>query len=197
MFDAESLIRNGGLLVVFLAVFAQTGLFFCFFLPSGALMFTTGVFLASGSLHYSLFMVCVLLVIAAALGNVTGYWFGRKTGHLIHQKKDSKFFKKEYLQKAENFYTKYGAIALTAGLFFPIIRTFAPVVSGMIKMDLKKFVLFTLTGSVLWITSFVLAGYLIAMMPVLKPYLTYVILLIIVLVTIPIVIRIVNEFKKK
>src|SRR5688500_8590586 len=107
MFNSETIIQYGGLLLVALSVYGQTGLFFCFFLPSGGLMFTAGVFVATGDLHYTLFTVCILLTIASLLGNVTGYWFGRKTGPLLHKRKDSRFLKKEYFQKAENFYTKY------------------------------------------------------------------------------------------
>jgi len=196
VFDIESLIRYGGLLLVFLAVYGQTGLFFCFFLPSGGLMFTTGVFVATGVLHHDIFIVCSLLVIASVLGNMTGYWFGRKTGPLLYKRKDSKFFKREHLKAAENFYNKYGGIALMGGLFFPIIRTFAPIVSGMIKLNFRKFTLFTFIGSVAWISSFVLSGYFLAKMPFLKPYLKYVIIAIIVLVTTPIIIRILRELKK-
>jgi membrane-associated protein len=197
MFDVEGLLRYGGLLLVFFAVYGQTGLFFCFFLPSGGLMFTAGVFVAMGSLHYSLVSICGLLTLASLLGNATGYWFGRKTGPMAYKKQDSKFLKKEYLKKAGNFYTKYGGVALVAGLFFPIIRTFAPIVAGMIKMSFKKFILYTFIGSALWVTSFVLAGFFIASMPFLKPYLTYIIIAIIIAVTIPTIIRIIKELKKK
>lgn len=195
IFDAESLIRYGGLLLVFLAVYGQTGLFFCFFLPSGALMFTSGVFVANGDLHYNVFVVCGLLIIAAELGNITGYWFGRKTGPLLYKRKESKFFRQEHLKAAEKFYEKYGGIALAAGLFFPIIRTFSPIVSGIIKVDFKRFFLFTSVGSALYVASFVLSGYLLGSMPFLKPYLKYIIIAIIVVVTIPVIIRIVREFK--
>jgi len=196
IFDIESLIRYGGLLLVFLSVYGQTGLFFCFFLPSGGLMFTAGVFVAAGSLHYNLFTICSLLTLASMLGNTTGYWFGRKTGPLLYKRKESKFFRREHLNAAENFYKKYGGLALAAGLFFPIVRTFSPIVAGMIKMNFKRFILFTFIGSALWVTSFVSAGFLIASMPFLKPYLKYIIIAIIIMVTIPTVIRIIKEFKK-
>jgi membrane-associated protein len=196
IFDIESLIRYGGLLLVFFAVYGQTGLFFCFFLPSGALMFTSGVFAASGDMHYNVFVVCGLLIVAAELGNLTGYWFGRKTGPLLYKRRESKYFRQEHLKTAEKFYAKYGGIALTAGLFFPIIRTFSPIVSGIIKVNFRKFLLYTSAGSSLYVTSFVLAGYLLGSMPFLKPYLKYVLIAIIVLVTIPVIIRIVREFKK-
>src|SRR6478735_6782708 len=125
MWDSESLIRFGGLLLLFLAVFCQTGLFFCFFIPGGGLLFTTGVLIATGQFGYSLFLVCGLLVIASLMGNLTGYYFGIKAGPLLYQKKESRFFKKQHLETAESFYNKYGSLAVAGGLFFPIIRTFA------------------------------------------------------------------------
>jgi len=194
--NPESLINYGGIFLMSAVVFAQTGLFFCFFLPSGALMFTAGVWAATGQLHESVFTVCIALSMAAFLGNVTGYWFGYKTGPLLYKRKDSSFFKQEHLLTANKFYQKYGGIALTAGLFFPIIRTFAPIVAGIVKVNFRRFILFTLIGSVLWILAFVLAGYLIGKIPFIKPYLTYVVIGIVITVTIPLVIRIVKEFKK-
>jgi membrane-associated protein len=196
VFDLESLIRYGGLLVVFLAVYGQTGLFFCFFLPSGGLMFTTGVFVATGSLHYDLFTICSLLTLASMLGNITGYWFGKKTGPLLYKRQDSKFFKQAHLKAAENFYKKHGGLALAGGLFFPIVRTFSPIVAGMVNLNFRRFLLFTFIGSVLWVSGFVSAGFLIASMPFLKPYLKYIIIGIVITVTIPVVIRIIREFKK-
>lgn len=194
--NAESLISYGGLLIVILSVFGQTGLFFCFFLPSGGLMFTAGVLTANGNFNYNILVVCALCAVAAIAGNVTGYWIGRKTGHLLKNKKDSGIFRRQYLVSAEAFYKKYGATALTAGIFLPLIRTFAPIVAGMIGLDFRRFLLFVTIGSIAYGFSFVLAGYLIGSMPFLKPYLKYFIIVIIVTVTIPVVIRIVKEFRK-
>ncbi|HKB44579.1 MAG TPA: hypothetical protein VKC90_09315, partial [Chitinophagaceae bacterium] len=108
IFDAESLIKYGGLLLVCLIVYGSTGLFFCFFIPSGGVLFTAGVFVASGGLHENIFTVCSLLVLASFLGNMTGYWFGLKLGPLLYKRKDSKFFHKKHLKTAESFYKKYG-----------------------------------------------------------------------------------------
>jgi len=196
IFNPESIINYGGLLIIFLMVYGQTGLFFAFFLPSGALLFTSGVWSATGALHYSILTVCTTLIIAAMLGNITGYWFGRKTGPLLLKKKDSAFFKQEHLKTANSFYEKHGGVALAAGLFFPIIRTFSPIVAGVIKVDFRRFLLFTFAGSVLWISSFVFAGYLVGINPLLKPYLKYVIVFILVFVTVPVVIRIIRQFNK-
>jgi membrane-associated protein len=195
--DPESLIRYGGLLLLAFSVFCQTGLFFCFFIPSGGLLFTAGVFIATGDLPENIFIVCCLLIIASCLGNITGYWFGLKAGPIIYKRKESRFFKRKYLAAAETFYNKHGNIALTAGLFFPIIRTFSPIVAGVIKLNFSRFLLYTFIGSVLWIASFVMAGYLIGIMPFLKPYLKYIIIGIILIVTTPIVIGIIKNFNKQ
>ena len=197
MFDSESLIRYGGLFLVLLSVFCQTGLFFCFFIPSGGLLFTAGVFIATGNLPGNIFVVCGLLVIAACLGNITGYWFGLKAGPVLYKRKESRFFKRKHLNAAETFYKKHGNIALAAGLFFPVIRTFAPVVAGMIKLDFGRYVLFTFIGSLLWITSFVMAGYLVGIMPFLRPYLKYIIIGIILAVTTPVIIGIFRKLNKE
>src|SRR6185369_6563703 len=135
IFDIEYLIRYGGLLFIFLVVYGSTGLFFCFFLPTGAVLFTAGVFVATGDLHENIFIVCALLILAAMSGSLTGYWFGRKTGPLLYKKKDSRFYKKHHLITAETFYRKYGWLALTLGLYLLIIRTFAPIVAGIVRLN--------------------------------------------------------------
>jgi len=197
MFDSESIIRWGGLLILFLSVVCQTGLFFCFFVPSGGLLFTAGVFVATGDLHENLAFVCSLLSIASALGNMIGYWFGWKAGRMMYKRRDSRFFKREYVDKAEVFYNKYGNIALAAGLFFPVIRTFSPIVAGAIKLNFRRFVLFTLIGSILWISTFVTAGYLVGIMPFLKQYLKFIVIGIIVCVTIPVLITVGRSLNTK
>jgi membrane-associated protein len=197
IFDPESLIRNGGLLLAAFIVFAQTGLFFCFFLPAGAVMFTAGVYVATGDLHQGIVWVCSLLIIASVLGNITGYWFGRKAGLLLYERKDSKFFRQDHLKAAAAFYDNYGAIALMVGLFLPITRTFAPIVAGMVKLDFRRFVLYEAIGSVLWILCFVLTGYFIGSIDLLKGYINYLIIIIIVVVTLPIVIGILRRLRKK
>jgi membrane-associated protein len=196
IFTTEMLVRNGGLLLVFLFVFGQTGLFFCFFLPSGALMFTAGVLASTGVLPYNIFVICALLVLAAVLGNGTGYWFGRKAGPMLYKRKNSKFFRPEHLAAATNFYENWGRLASAGALFFPIIRTFAPIVAGMVKMKFARFIFFAFIGSVLWVTGFVLAGYLVGRIPILKEYMSYVVIAIIIVVTTPIVIGIVRKLKR-
>jgi membrane-associated protein len=196
VFDIEALVRNGGMIIVWLVVYASTGLFFCFFLPVGAVLFVTGVLAATGDLNNNIFTICALLIPAAILGNLTGYWFGWKAGPLLYQRKDSRLFKKRHLRTAETFYNKYGWLALTVGLYLPIIRTFASIVAGMVRLNFRRFILLTVTGSMVWILSFVLAGYFIGSRPFLKPLLKYIVIGFIVLVTIPLIVWIIKELRK-
>ena len=195
-FNAETIVSEGGLLIICLAVFAQAGLFFCFFVPSGILVFTGGMFIATGQLEHSVVAVCVYTVAASVVGCITGYYFGWGTGPLLYKKKDSKFFRQEYLKAAGVFYEKYGKLALTLGMLFPVTRTFAPVVAGIVKMNFSQFVLFVFIGSALWITGFVVSGYLIGSIPAIEEYRNYIMAAIVLAVTIPAVVRIIRSFKK-
>ena len=196
IFDVESLIRNGGLLAVFLVVYGTTGLFFCFFIPVGAFLFTAGIFIATGVLDYDLFTFCAFLILASVLGNLTGYWFGWKAGPMLYKRKDSKFFRKRHLTTADSFYKKYGWLALTLGLYLPIIRTFASIVAGIVRLNFRRFILLVFSGSVVWIVSFVSAGYFIGSRPFLKPWLKYIVIAFIVAVTIPLIIWTGKELRK-
>ena len=196
IFDAETMVRNGGLLIICLAVFAQTGLFFCFFVPSGIFLFVGGMFVATGQLDHALVTVCICSVLASVLGCCAGYWFGWKTGPLLYKRKDSRFFRRKYLNAADVFYKKYGQFALTLGMLFPITRTFAPIVAGIVNMHLSRFLLFVFIGSLLWIPLFIVAGYLIGSIPAIKEYVNYIMATFILVVTLPIIIRIVRETKK-
>ena len=196
MFDAEALLQYGGLLVVLLAVFAQTGLFFCFFLPSGVFLFTAGIWVANGQFDHSLFTLCSLAVLVCVLANITGYAVGYKAGPLLYKRSDSRFFKKRYLTAASAFYDKYGSWAVSIGVFLPVTRTFGPIVAGIIQLKFSRLVWFSFLGSVGWIVSFAVCGYLIGSMPLLKPYLNYIVAAVVLAVTLPVVMKLVQAFKK-
>ena len=196
IFDPEAILSQGGLLIVFLLVYASTGLFFCFFIPSGAILFTVGIYTAIGGLQYDIFTVCSLLILASILGNITGYWFGWKTGPLLYLRKDSRFFKKQHLKTTETFYNKFGWLALTVGLYLPLIRTFASIVAGIVHLSFRRFILLTVTGSVAWILSFVLTGYFIGSRPFLKPWLNYIVIGFVLVVTVPLIIWMIKELRK-
>ncbi len=187
IFDVDALIRYGGLLFVFLVVYGSTGLFFCFFIPTGAVLFTTGIFVAAGALHNDVYTVCFLLVLASVMGNLTGYWFGWKAGPYLYRKKDTRFYHKHHLTTADTFYKKYGWLALTLGMYLPIIRTFAPIVAGIFRLRLQRFILLVTAGSMMWILGFVFAGYFIGSRPVLKPWLKYIVIVFILAVSIPLI----------
>lgn len=188
--DPEKLLKEGGFYVVMFVIFAETGLFFGFFLPGDYLLFLAGMFVATGKLDVNIFVLLIGLMIAAVAGNFTGYWFGRKTGPVLYQRKDSFFFKKRFLKAAEAYYNKQGAFALIMGRFVPIVRTFAPIIAGVVKLDFKKFAFYNVMGAILWIASLTLLGYFLGKKfeKEINQYLLYIILGFIIITTIPVLV---------
>ncbi len=191
----EKLLKEGGFYVVLFVIFAETGLFFGFFLPGDYLLFLAGMFVATGRLDVNIFVLIIGLCVAAIAGNFTGYWFGKKTGPVLYKRKDSFFFKKRYLLAAERYYRKQGAFALIMGRFVPIVRTFAPIFAGIVKLEIKKFALYNVVGAILWIASLTLLGYFLGrtFAEQIEEYLVYIIIGFIVITTIPLVITFVKK----
>ncbi len=187
--DPERLLKEGGYYVLLFVVFAETGLFFGFFLPGDYLLFLAGMFVATGKLDASISSVVIGLIIAAVVGNYVGYWFGRKTGPILYTRKDTFVFKKKHLKAAESYYRKQGAFALIMGRFIPIVRTFAPIVAGVIKLDFRKFSLYNVAGAILWISSLTLLGYFLGSKykEQIDSYLIYIIVGFVVITAIPLV----------
>jgi membrane-associated protein len=186
--DAQSILSKGGFYFLLIVVFAETGLFFGFFLPGDYLLFMAGLLCSSGMIDVSLGTLLLSVILAGVLGNYTGYWFGYRTGPMLFSKNDSLFFKKRYIVIAEEFYAKHGGMALVLGRFFPIIRTFAPIFAGVVKVDFKKFTVYNLAGSIAWVNIFVLSGYFLGRRyPHIKDYLQYVVIGLIIITTIPLV----------
>ncbi|OOQ57686.1 DedA family protein [Mucilaginibacter pedocola] len=186
--EAESIISSGGFYLLLIVVFAETGLFFGFFLPGDYLLFLAGLLSAAGIIQVPVYTLVLSLIGAGILGNYTGYWFGYRTGPVLFKKNDSLFFKKRYIAVAEEFYAKYGGMALILGRFFPIVRTFAPIFAGVVKVDIKKFTIYNIVGSVAWVTTLTLAGYFLGRrFPQLKDYLQYIILGLITITTVPLI----------
>lgn len=158
------ILNNGGLFFLLFIVFAETGLFVGFFLPGDSLLFTAGIYLRKHpesfyDLHYSI--VVVLIILASVLGNMVGYWFGRKAGPMLYNRKESWYFKRKHLNKAHEFYDQYGKGTIFLAKFLPIIRTFAPIVAGIVKMERGTFMFYNIVGSIAWVISMVLGGYFI------------------------------------
>lgn len=195
LIDAEKLLKGGGFYLLIFVIYAETGLFFGFFLPGDYLLFLAGMFVATGKLDVNIGILLAGLCIAAIMGNFTGYWFGKKTGPVLYTRKDSFFFKKKYLKAAEKYYNKQGAFALIMGRFVPIVRTFAPIFAGVVKLDFKKFAFYNIAGGVLWICSLTLLGYFLGKKfeKEINEYLLYIIIGFIVITTIPLLITFVKN----
>lgn len=159
--DPESIILYGGFALLLAVIFAETGLFVGFFLPGDSLVFISGLICVSKNelLGVDIFTLLGSLSLAAILGNIVGYWFGYKVGDSIFLKKDSLLFKKSHIKLTQKFYEKNGGKTLVLGRFLPIIRTFAPILAGVVKMNFAKFMVFNVVGAVAWISSLGLAGY--------------------------------------
>ncbi|MDR6785800.1 DedA family protein [Pedobacter africanus] len=193
--DPEKLLREGGFYVVMFVIFAETGLFFGFFLPGDYLLFLAGMFVATGKLDVNIYVLIIGLCVSAVSGNFVGYWFGRKTGPVLYHRKESFFFKRRYLKAAEEYYHKQGAFALIMGRFVPIVRTFAPIFAGVVKLDFKRFALYNVAGALIWIASLTLLGYFLGKRfeKEINDYLLYIIIGFIVITTIPLIVTFVRK----
>jgi membrane-associated protein len=188
--DAQQIIQKGGFYFILFVIFAETGLFFGFFLPGDYLLFLAGMFVATGRLDVGILTMILGLIFAATAGNFVGYWFGYRTGPMLYKRKDTFFFKKKYLKAAEVYYRKQGAFALIMGRFVPIVRTFAPIFAGVVRLDLKRFAFFNFAGAVLWISSLTLIGYFLGreFEKEIDQYVSYIILGFITITSIPLII---------
>jgi membrane-associated protein len=167
------IIDYGGLYILLLVVFAETGLLVGFLFPGDSLLFAAGIFLNKLSreffkLHetdsvmpWHWMTIVIMVMIASVLGNIAGYWFGQKTGPLLYERRESWLFKKKHLMKAKAFYEKYGKPTIFVAKFLPFIRTFAPIVAGMVKMNRPIFMFYNIVGSIAWVGSMMLGGYFI------------------------------------
>jgi len=151
-----------------LVIFAECGLLLGFFLPGDSLLFTLGLFIGRGDIHTPLWLACLVLTLAAFIGNVVGYEIGRASGPAIFSRGNSRIFKQEYVDKTMKFFDTYGARAIVLARFVPIVRTFAPFVAGIGKMSYFRFALFNVVGGVTWILTFLLAGWIFGNVKVVK-----------------------------
>lgn len=169
LLNPEFYINNGGLWLLLFIVFAETGLMVGFFLPGDSLLFVAGIYSpmltnslipgGTGSDLADLMILFALISACGILGNMVGYWFGRKSGPYLFDRKDTWLFKKKYLFQAKEFYDKHGGQAIVFARFLPIIRTFAPIIAGIVKMERKKFMLYNIIGCVSWVFMMLMAGH--------------------------------------
>lgn len=160
LYDVEGLIRSAGPYtpyVVCLIVFIETGFFVGFFLPGDSLLVTAGVFAAAGAIPLRWLLLPVML--CAIVGDQIGYWIGRAAGATLYQREDSFFFRKQHLQRAHEFYERYGGKTVILARFVPIIRTFCPPVAGAARMPYRRYLAYDICGGILWVGSMILGGY--------------------------------------
>ncbi|WP_343693765.1 VTT domain-containing protein [Chitinophaga sp.] len=193
LINPEWIINHGGLYLLLIIIFAETGLFVGFFLPGDSLLFVAGIYggLLSNAFYDVPFLVIMIMIaVAGVLGNFVGFWFGRKSGPLLFSRKDTFLFKKRHLYQAKEFYDKHGGGAIFLARFLPIIRTFAPIVAGIVGMDRKKFMFFNIISSFTWVFSMMLAGhYLDKAFPSLKEHLELIVIILILITTLPVLIK--------
>lgn len=220
-------IQNGGLWLLLFVVYAETGLFVGFFLPGDSLLFVAGIFaheittkageilpglgfefLRIFGVEYpytywlDLIVLIGLISVCGILGNMTGYWTGRKVGPTMYNWKDRFLFKKRYLHQAKEFYDKHGGGAIIIARFLPFIRTFAPIIAGIVKMDRKKFYFFNVVGCIAWVATMILAGFFLQKWIYnqwgfdLKDHLELIVLGIVVVTTAPVIIKLITSRKK-
>lgn len=195
LLDPESIIEYGGLALLLIVMFAETGLLVGFFLPGDSLVFIAGMICVSKPkvLDVSIYTLLFLMSVAAILGNIAGYWFGHKVGPPLFERKDSLLFKKQYLIVTQKFYDKNGGRTLIIGRFLPIIRTFAPILAGVFKMDFKKFLLYNIIGAVAWIGLLGGGGYYLGTNKWIQKNIGLIVISLIIITLVPVF----NSFRKK
>ncbi|MFN5647645.1 MAG: DedA family protein [Sphingobacteriales bacterium] len=211
LLNPEFYIQNGGLWLFLFIVFAETGLFAGFFLPGDSLLFVAGIYSTelaaevfnTGSDFFNLVLIATLVVIAGVIGNSVGYWFGHKSGPYLFKRKDTFFFKKKHLFTAKEFYDKNGGAAIIFARFIPIIRTFAPIIAGIVNMDKKKFMFYNVIGCIAWAVSMLFAGHYLYKFFLsqfnfdLKEHLEVIVLGIVLVTTLPVILKLVRGGKKQ
>lgn len=183
-------------LILFLIIFAETGFVVTPFLPGDSLLFAAGAIIANPESGLNILLMCLLLIVAAILGDLVNYHIGKYIGPKAFSGR-YRFLKKEYLQKTQAFYDKYGGKTIIYARFVPIVRTFAPFIAGIGTMSYKKFASYNVIGGILWISSFLFLGYFFGGIPVIKDNFSYVIFGIIILSILPPVIELIREKRKK
>lgn len=220
-------IENGGLWLLLFVVFAETGLFAGFFLPGDSLLFIAGIYAHTmpkdgmevpGLTHQflkvinmghiqnewlDLIILWALISICGILGNMVGYWTGRKVGPAMYNWKENFFFKRRYIEQAHDFYEKYGGMAIIIARFLPFVRTFAPIVAGIVQMDRAKFTFYNITGCIGWVFSMVFAGHFLQKWLYdgfgfdLKQHLGLIVLVLVLVTTVPILYKLIRRKKSK
>jgi len=195
--NPDWIVAHGGLYLLLFIVFAETGILLGFFLPGDPILFIAGIIIANLSLGtvdsvMTLVYWVALISAAAIVGNFVGYWSGKFFGHRLMKRPDNWLFKKAYIYRAQKFYEEKGGVAVVLARFLPIVRTFTPIVAGIVEMDFKKFAFYNVVGGIFWVGSLVSLGYLLGENAWIQRNLEYVIIAIVVAATAPVLIRMIT-----
>lgn len=194
--NPESMLNSLGGIAFWVAlgvIFAECGILLGFFLPGDSLLFVVGLFIAQGAIDMNLWIACLLLIISAIAGNLTGYWIGRAAGPALFNRPDSRFFRKEYVDKTHEFFEKHGGKAIILARFVPIVRTFITAVAGIGRMDFRKYVIFSSIGAVLWAGLITVVGYYLGNIEFIKKNLEIALIVVVVISVIPIIIEFIRH----
>jgi membrane-associated protein len=190
----KELIRQGGAPLICGIVFVETGFFVGFFLPGDSLLITAGIFSAAGVIPLKWLLLPVML--CAIVGDQIGYWIGRSAGAALYRREDSLFFRRSHLQRAHDFYEKYGGRAVMLARFVPIVRTFCPPVAGAAKMPYSRYLLFDVFGGIFWVGAMILGGFTLGRsIPNIGKYIHYVIAVVAILSILPAIIGVLRSQK--
>jgi membrane-associated protein len=192
--DPDSLVSNGGLLAILAIVFAECGLLIGFFLPGDSLLFTAGLLVADDVVEHPLWLVCILISLAAIAGNQVGYHIGAKAGPAVFNRPNSRLFKHEYVEKTSEFFDRYGGPAIVLARFVPIVRTFITVMAGASGMDYRKYTIFTCVGAVLWGTGVTVLGYFLGQVDFVRNNIEVMLLAIVAISVLPIAIELLRQW---
>jgi len=185
--DPEWLISGFGLIGILTIVFAESGLLIGFFLPGDSLLFTAGLLVAGGTyLHQPLWLMCLLVSVAAVLGDQFGYLFGRRFGPALFRRPDSRLFKQDNLTRAQGFFRRYGARSIVLARFVPIVRTFTPIVAGASHMQYRTFLAFNIVGGTLWACGITILGYFLGQVAFVKDNIELILIGIVAVSVVPI-----------
>jgi membrane-associated protein len=187
--DPTHLINTFGLVGIMVILFAECGLLVGFFLPGDSLLFTAGL-LAAGGLIAPLWVLLVLLPLAAIAGNLVGYWIGRKAGPAVFNRPDSKLFKAEYVERSHAFFDRNGSRTILLARFVPIVRTFATVMAGASRMDFRRYVVYSVIGGIAWAAGVTLLGFWLGQVAVVRDHVELFIVGIVVISLIPVALEV-------
>ncbi len=194
--DPEALLKSLGAVAFWVAlaiIFAECGLLIGFFLPGDSLLFVVGMLIAQGFIAINIGVAVLLLIIAAIIGNIVGYWIGLKAGPALFKRPDSKLFKQEYVDKTHAFFEKYGARAIVMARFVPIVRTFITAIAGVGRMDFRRYVVFSFIGAVLWAGLVTLAGYFLGNIEFVQKNIEIILILVVFVSILPIIFEYVKQ----